>query len=99
RIVGFALGTADLLGQMAAGDYVEKLPVLYAEFAEAARFDGGKNSMVSMFTSAADLEQKTPAFWDKYVRQKLDRDFMGLYLFLNDPYPGGRNYYVDKIEA
>ena len=36
KIVGFALGTADLLGQMAADDYVEKLPVLYAEFAEAA---------------------------------------------------------------
>jgi hypothetical protein len=43
--------------------------------------------------------QKTPAFWDKYVRQKLDRDFMGLHLFLNDPYPSGRNYYLDKIEA
>ncbi len=40
RMVGFALGTADLLGQMAATDYVEKLPVLYAEFAEAAAFAG-----------------------------------------------------------
>ena len=37
RIVGFALGTADLLGQMAAPDYVDKLPVLYDEFVEAAR--------------------------------------------------------------
>jgi len=99
RIVGFALGTADLLGQMAADDYVEKLPVLFAEFAEASRFEGGKNSSVSMFSSAADLMQKTPSFWDKYVRQKLDRDFMGLYQFLSDPYPGGRNYYLDKIEA
>src|SRR5277367_5729373 len=37
KIAGFALGTADLLGQMAADDYVEKLPVLYSEFAEAAK--------------------------------------------------------------
>src|SRR6185437_3386983 len=38
KIAGFALGTADLLGQMAAEDYVEKLPVLYSEFAEATQF-------------------------------------------------------------
>ncbi len=99
KLVGFALGTADLLGQMAADDYVEKLPVLYAEFAEAARFEGGKNNTVSMFSSAADLMQKTPMFWDKYVRMKLDRDFEGLYRFLNDPYPSGPNYYMDKVEA
>jgi hypothetical protein len=99
RIVGFALGTADLLGQMAADDYVEKLPVLYSEFAEAARFDGGKSPTVGMFSSAADLMQKTPAFWEKFVRGKLDKDFRGLYQFLNDPYPDGSNYYLDRIES
>src|SRR5579862_9927467 len=52
RIVGHALGTADLLGQMAAGDYVEKLPVLYAEFAEAAQFSKDKPHFISMFSSA-----------------------------------------------
>src|SRR5437867_8260276 len=29
KVVGFALATADLLGQMAAKDYIEKLPVHY----------------------------------------------------------------------
>jgi hypothetical protein len=99
RMVGFALGTADLLGQMAADDYVEKLPILYSEFAEASRHEGGKNPSVNMFSSAEDLMQKTPAFWEKYVRQKLDADFSGLYRYLNDPYPSGANYYMDKIEA
>jgi hypothetical protein len=99
KIVGFALGTADLLGQMAADDYVEKLPVLYAEFEEAARFDATKGSGLGMFSSAADLMQKTPGFWEKYVCAKLQSDFGGLYLFLNQPYPGGPNYYVDHIEA
>jgi hypothetical protein len=43
--------------------------------------------------------QKTPVFWEKYVRAKLDRDFIGLYLFLSDPYPSGYNYYLDHIQA
>jgi hypothetical protein len=99
KIVGFALGTADLLGQMAADDYVEKLPVLYAEFEEAGRNTPPKSSVVSMFSSAKDLLRKTPDFWDKYVKHKLDRDFGGVFRFLNKPYPGGANFYMDKIEA
>jgi hypothetical protein len=99
KMVGFALGTADLLGQMAADDYVEKLPVLYSEFAEASRHEGGKNPSVNLFTSEDDLMKKTPAFWEKYVRQKLETDFEGLYRYMNNPYPSGSNYYVEKVEA
>jgi len=99
KIVGYALGTADLLGQMAADDYVEKLPILYAEFAEAARFTNDKTNVVAMYSSAEDLMQKTPGFWENYVRQKLERDFGGVYRFLNDPYPDGRNVYFERIEA
>lgn len=99
RTAGFALGTADLLGQMAADDYVEKLPVLYAEFAEAARHPHEKNCNIATFSSSDDLIQKTPGFWENYVRPKLEQDFGGLYRFLNDPYPGGRNGYVERIEA
>ena len=50
------------------------------------------------FSSAADLMQKTPMFWDKYVRRKLDGDFGGVYQFLNQPYPSGPNSYIDQIE-
>lgn len=99
RVVGHALGTGDLLGQMAAADYVEKLPILYAEFAEALAFSRQKTSFVALFSSALDLMQKTPTFWEKIVRPKLERDFGGLYRFLNDPYPHGPNAYVDRIEA
>src|SRR6185437_3280563 len=99
KIVGHALGTADLLGQMAAEDYVEKLPVLYSEFAEASLFSRDKPHFVSMFSSAADLMQKTPDFWEKYVQMKLNRDFGGLYRFLNEPYPQGSNEYLQRIEA
>jgi hypothetical protein len=99
RIAGFALGTADLLGQMAAGDYVDKLPVLYAEFAEAARFSKDKKHFVATYSSAEDLMRKSPGFWAKVVQVKLDRDFGGLYKFLNVPYPDGPNSYLERIEA
>ncbi len=99
KIVGFALGTADLLGQMAAEDYVAKLPILYAEFAEAARFSGGESGAVGLFSKAEDMIQKTPGFWESYVRDKIDLEFGGLHRFLNVPYPSGRNYYIDRIES
>lgn len=99
KIVGHALGTADLLGQMAAADYVEKLPALYHEFAEASLFSHDHKSFVAMYASAEDLTQKTAGFWEKYVRPKLERDFDGLHRFLHDPYPDGPNFYVERIEA
>jgi hypothetical protein len=52
-----------------------------------------------MFSSAEDLMLKTPAFWEKFVRMKLDRDFGGLHQFLKDPYPSGPNPYFERIEA
>jgi len=99
KITGFALATGDLLGQMAAEDYPDKLPVLYGEFAEATQFSGDKKHFVASFSSAADLIAKTPGFWEDSVRSKLERDFGGLYRFLNDPYPDGPNEYVRRIEA
>ena len=95
RAVSFCIGTADLLGQMAAADYVDKLPVLFAEFAEAARYSGTK----MMFESAEHLLKATPMFWEKYVRPKLDKDFQGVYRFLNEPYPNGPSEYLAHIEA
>ena len=99
KIAGFALATSDLLGQMAADDYIDKLPELYEEFAEAADFSPRGAQFAASFSSAEDLVRKTPAFWDKFVLVKLDRDFGSLYRFLNDPYPRGPNYYIDRIEA
>ena len=97
KLVGLALGTADLLGQMAADDYIDKLPVLYEEFAEAAEFSGPNAARVP-FTSAADLMSKTPGFWEGYVVVKLNNDFERLYTFLNQPHPDGPNDYMQRIE-
>ena len=99
RTVGFALASADLLGQMAADDYIEKLPELYAEFEESAAFSRDERSFVATFASVADLVSRTPAFWGNFVKPRLEGTFGGLHRFLNDPYPDGPNFYVDRIEA
>lgn len=99
KTVGFAMASADLLGQMAADDYVDKLPTLYTEFLEAVRFTGDTKHFVASFSSSADLMEKTPSFWENLVKTKLENEFGGLYHFLNDPYPSGPNYYIEKIAA
>ena len=99
KLTGFALATGDLLGQMAADDYVDKLPELYEEFAEATNFSHDQQHFVASFKSAADLILRTPVFWEKFVLAKLDRDFLSLYRYLNDPYPDGPNFYLDRINA
>jgi len=83
---------------MSAEDYVDKLPILYAEFAEAARYVQNTKHFIAAFASADDLMEKTPTFWENFVLPKLDRDFYGLHRFLNEPYPTGPNQYVQRIE-
>lgn len=99
RRVGCALATADLLGQMAADDYVAKLPILFAEFAEAAERNRSESgSGVPAFRSAEELIAKTPAFWRLHVRPRLDRDFESTYRYLNQPWPDGPNDYLLRVE-
>jgi hypothetical protein len=99
KIVGFALGTGDLLGQMSADDYVEKLPILYSEFEESARFYEGKMVGILAFASADDLTRRTPDFWIGYVTPKLEEDFWGMHKYLRRPYPNGPNEYIDRVNA
>lgn len=99
RMLGWALGTADYLGQMAAPDYIEKLPFLFEEFREATTFYGGHPPTGTAFDNVEQLVRETPAFWQNFVRNKIEHDFGGLYHFLEDPYPGGPNEYIDRIEA
>jgi len=94
RIVGYSLSTADLLGQMAADDYIDKLDILYSEFDESARYTQKPN----FFASAEDLKRKTPDFWDKYVLPHIENEFKRLYRFLGRPGPEGDNWYLQRID-
>ncbi len=99
RVVGYSLGTADLIGQMAADDYIDKLPILFTEFEESAAYSGGKQSKAGLFKDAEDLMRKTPGFWGFYVKPKVEDGFGGQHRFLSDPYPDGASVYLDRIEA
>jgi hypothetical protein len=97
RMIGSALATADFLGQMAASDYPDELEILFDEFKESDDFIHLPPER-RMFTSAQDLIKRTPGFWEKYVRPRLETDFEGVYKFLERPIGSGRNPYIDAIE-
>jgi len=98
RIVGHAVATADLVGQMAADDYVARLPQLYSEFTESYEYFGDEAERL-WYSSAETLLANTPHFWRAFVRPKLENHCGGLYKYLSDPYPDGENAYLQRIEA
>jgi hypothetical protein len=97
RAIGSAVGTADYLGQMAAPDYPDELEFLFAEFKEADEFAHVPLPRRA-FQSAAELIERTPAFWHTFVKRKLEVEFQAMYRFLAQPYPDGPNLYLDAIE-
>jgi hypothetical protein len=97
KVLGFALGTADLLGQMAAEDYIDKLGILFTEFEESAKYNSGKFTGAGAFASVDDLRTKTPMFWERYVLPKIKGDFQGLYRYLGRPVAQDDNFYLSKI--
>lgn len=100
RIAGYALGTADLLGQMSAADYPEKLPLLYREFEEAYYHEGVeklREKGMKIFESADDLIRHTPVFYEVEVMKRLQK--MGsLYNYLTYHFKDSRNLYIEAIE-
>ena len=67
--LGYIVGTADLLAQMADRLYLEKLLLLYKEF-EEARLPG--------FDSELALLQKTKDFFEVVARKRLQEDLGGV---------------------
>lgn len=88
----FATATADLIGQMANREYIERLLLLYFEFEEAQM--GG-------FADVHDLLEKTSEFY-RVMKARLDQDLDGLSGHLarhfSEQDGAGRNYYVESIE-
>ncbi|HYD82751.1 MAG TPA: hypothetical protein VEA63_01840, partial [Opitutus sp.] len=74
-----------------------ELEILFAEFAESDDYVHLPASR-RLFKSAEDLIARTPAFWRKIVMPKLENDFEGAYRYLAEPYPNGRNAYIEGVE-
>ncbi len=88
----YATATADLIGQMANREYLERVLFLYYEFEEAQM--GG-------FADIHDLLEKTTAFY-RATKTRLEQDLNGLSAHLGrhfDQQTGiGRNFYQESID-
>ncbi len=96
RIITFILVTADYLGQMSASDYVEELPSLFGEFKEAFEFEHVPEQKRS-YHAIGELLEKTPRFWENYVRPLLDFEAGGVHRYLTTA--GQPNPYLQAVEA
>lgn len=101
RIIGYALGTADLLGQMSSPDYVPKLPILYEEFAEAYNHEGAEKLQrmgIRVFESAEDLIRSTPFFYEHIALARFIT-MRSVHNWINIRYEDQKNPYIEAIEA
>jgi len=99
EILGYLVGSADLMAQMADRCYLEKCRErLYPEFVL-----GGMNTQVNalgkkvfLYQSADDLLRKTPDFYHKMVRPRLDSKFHGVADYARH-YFDGQDLYQEEI--
>jgi hypothetical protein len=89
------VATGDMLGQMAAEDYPERLAGLYLEFREATNFSRLQKARFAIYQNLLDLLEGTETFYNGYVTRMLDHEWNGLYKILNDR--DGKNRYIDRI--
>jgi len=95
-VMAYMLVTADYLAQMSAGDYLEKLPRLYAEFEESFAFNRIPPDE-RPYNSLRQLLEMTPGFWAGYVLPVLNDKVGGVYRYLS---PNGQpNPYIIAAEA
>lgn len=91
RLIGLAVGSADLVGQMSDRTYLEKLLYLYVEFKEAKIGD---------YRGMYDLLCKTSVFY-QFVKNRLETDLHGVYEHLNAHFRAEAadavNYYATSI--
>lgn len=99
RRVGFILGTADIIAQMADRCYLEKCrDRLYPEFVLGGitRKRNADGSELVLFSSGNDLVHKTPGFYAG-ARKRLDEQLDGVYAYAERHF-GGQNLYVEDMQ-
>ena len=98
-ILGYMLGTADIIAQMSDRCYLEKCrDRLFPEFVEgglAARDETDHRAGVQ-FKSAEELVLKTPGFYRTAI-DRLNNQLGGVYRFAETHFKG-RNFYIETME-
>ena len=100
RKLGYLLGTADLIAQMADRCYLEKCrDRLYPEFVLGgiAAAPGSDGTMQVRYSSGLDLLRQTPRFVRETRTERLDGEFERAYRFL-EPLFEGKNPYLEAID-
>lgn len=99
RMLGFMLGSADVIAQTADRCYLEKCrDYLYREFEICGLAGTPRSGSSSMYASPQELLLKTPDFNRKLWAERLDGYFEGCHRYL-DRHFGGRNPYLEAIDA
>jgi hypothetical protein len=98
RLLGYMLGSADMIAQLSDRCYLEKCYAhLYPEFVEGGiavkHTDAGEQVI---FASAEDLIFRTPQFFES-AQKRLDQDLAGAYHFA-DTHFGGENPYLTEMK-
>ncbi len=100
QTLGYMLGTADLIAQMADRCYLEKCrDRLYSEFVigEVDRVIGDDGSIQLIYDSPEDLLSKTPEFYRHSALSRLDTIFDSVYNYAGK-YFSGKNLYMLEVE-
>jgi hypothetical protein len=98
-ICGHLIGTADLIAQMADRCYLEKCrDRLYQEFVVGgvAVENAKPGEYMVRYHSGQDLLQKTPAFYQQVMRERLNKKFNHVYRYVEVLYDG-QNPYIEAI--
>lgn len=98
--VGYMIGTADLIAQMADRLYANKCHAhLFTEFSIAGmtRKETEDGNVEVIFADADDLIKKTPFFIKDALENRLKKSFKRCYEYAA-VYFGGRNLYMEGIE-
>ncbi len=100
-ICGHLIGTADLIAQMADRCYLEKCrDRLYKEFVigGVAVENAKPGEYIQRYGSGQDLLEKTPAFYQQVMRERLNTKFNRVYRYVEVLYDG-HNPYIEAITA
>ena len=99
HIIGYMIGTADLIAQMSDRCYLEKCrDRLYTEFVLGGLAEKQLNNgdTLVIYSSPQDLLTKTPDFYNQQVKQRLDTLFHRVYEYAALHF-GGDNLYMSAL--
>jgi hypothetical protein len=100
QTLGYMLGTADLIAQMADRCYLEKCrDRLYSEFLLGGvdRMTDDDGSIQLIYGSPEDLLRKTPEFYRRNALSRLDTIFDSVYHYAEKCF-SGKNLYMLEVE-